>query len=245
MGLFDWFKAGKILYFPGKITLEKSPEIYDNYLEIFKILGFEFFVLSSIKDFGMDLIYEGNLKGARDLANKNYNLLKENFVKKIVVSSPEDYRILKEFYPRFIHDFKIKIEHVSETISTLLKRNGIKIDLEENKKELVVYQDSCYIGKLFGIYEEPRTIIEILGGRISEFDLNREDAFCSGGCGGLYKNFPEISRKMASKRLSQVPKGVGKIITPSVTSYLNMKDLNNDVVEISSFILDKLKGVKK
>ena len=68
-----------------------------------------------------------------------------------------------------------------------LKKEGGRLEGTEN----LTYQDNCYLGRLFGIYEEPREVIKILGGKIIEFEKNKEEAICSGACGGVYENFPE------------------------------------------------------
>ncbi len=244
MGLFDWLRGGKTLYFPGKFTIDKLPEIYQNYLEILKILGVDFITLDNLGDSGMSYIHDGDWKNARLIALKNYEIFKKNKVDRIITNSPDCYRMFLEFYPKFIRDFNIKVEHVAVTVFNSLQRMGATSIERNSIKEVVTYKDSCYLGRLFGIYEEPRTVIETLGGKIIEFEKNRENSVCSGACGGVYENFPEIARASAIKTVSKIPREANKIICLSDVGYSNLKDVSEKATEFSTFVLGKLKEVK-
>jgi len=83
----------------------------------------------------------------------------------------------------------------------------------EEDKEIVNYHDPCHLGRYSGIYEEPREVIKLLGGKIVESLFNRENAYCCGGGGGVRANFPELAKAIAKKRVGSVPERVVKIIS--------------------------------
>ena len=83
-----------------------------------------------------------------------------------------------------------------------------------NKEDMEVgYQDSCYLGRYCKVYEEPRKILEMIGYNIKEMKDNRENALCSGSCGGLPRVNITLSDKSAKERLLQAKRiGIKKLI---------------------------------
>ena len=147
----------------------------------------------------------GRKKEARSLAKKNFDLFKENSVKKIIASSPECYHMFKNIYPKLVNGWDIEVEHASITILKALKKEGIKVGGSEEEKEVVSYHDSSYLGRWCLIFEEPREVVRTLGGRIVEIRENRENSISCGSGGGVYNNFPEISigsAKIVSSKIS-------------------------------------------
>ncbi|MCR4323627.1 MAG: (Fe-S)-binding protein [Nanoarchaeota archaeon] len=243
--MLDWLKGGKTLYFPGKLTKEELPQIFENYKEIFNKLDINFVLLpKEDTGCGMDELIAGYKKEARKIAKKNFKLFKDNSIDKIITNSPESYYMFKEIYPTLIPEWDIGVEHVTVTILNALKKKGIRKGwLDEAEGEEVTYQDPCYLGRHSGIYEEPREAIQILGGKIKEPKLNRESSICCGACGGVYHNFPKLAKKMAEKRVTQFP-AEAKIIIPSDICYLNLKEVTERSTEFSTFVLNKLNDLK-
>ena len=125
----------------------------------------------------------------------------------------------------------------------LLKKKGIKFRGSDEEREKVTYHDPCHLGRYSGIYEEPREVIELLGGKLVEYEKNRENAFCCGGGGGVRANFPDLAKDIAKLKESNLPTGSVKIISPCPLCYANIKSVSDKSVEFSSFVLGKLRGL--
>lgn len=245
MGLFEWLKDEKILYYPGCLTKGVLKEQFENYKEIFNRLGIDFVLLSDKEACcGSPVLNAGYKKDVRKLAKKNFDIFKKNKITKIVTNCPACYHMFKEVYPTLVRDYNIEVEHATITILNALKKKRIKWKGTEEDREVVAYHDPCYLGRYSGIYEEPREVIKLLGGKIIEVKNNRENAICCGGGGGVRANFPEIAKEAAKKKVAEIGNKVGKIISPCGLCYANIKSATDKSTEFSNFVLGKLRRMK-
>ena len=68
--------------------------------------------------------------------------------------------------------------------------------------ERMTYHDPCHLGRLGGVFDEPRTIIEAVG-TLVEMPNNRYESRCCGAGAGLQSAFPKLSRDLAAKRVAE------------------------------------------
>ncbi|MFA4960372.1 MAG: (Fe-S)-binding protein [Candidatus Pacearchaeota archaeon] len=240
MGLINWVKniGSNTLYFPGCLTKEVLKEQFENYKKIFNLLGIDYIMLSKEEVCcGLPVLNGGYKKDARKLAQQNFELFKKYNVRKIITNCPSCYHTFSEIYPKLIRDWDIEVEHATITILNALKNKKFK----SQEKEIVSYHDPCHLGRYSGIYDEPRKVIELLGGKIKELKYNRNNALCCGGGGGVRANFPEIAKDVAKKRVEYLDENTEKIISPCGLCYLNLKTATDKSEEFSSFVLRKLK----
>ena len=264
MGILGLF-GKKTLYYPGCLTKGALKEQFENYKEIFNRLRIDFVLLSGDEVCcGLPILNAGYRKDVKKLAKKNFDLFKSRGIKRIVTNCPSCYHTFKEVYLKFVRDWDIEVEHATVSICKALRKKRIDlrgvgvrgIGVSGEGGELVAYHDSCHLGRYSGIYEEPREVIERLGGKIFEFHFNRENAFCCGGGGGVRANFPEVAKKVAAKKISFVPESVGKIVSPCGLCYANFLSGTQKIrgeegegrrkvesVEFSDFVLGKLKEI--
>jgi heterodisulfide reductase subunit D len=245
MGLFDLFRSRKTLYYPGCLTKGVLTEQRENYKEIFNRLGIDFVMLPFDEVCcGLPILNAGYKKDLKKLAEKNFDLFKKKNIVKIITNCPSCYHTFKEIYPKLVRDWDLEVEHVTVEILNFLKKKHIKFRGSDVERELVSYHDPCHLGRKSGIYNEPREVIELLGGKIIEFSFNRENSFCCGAGGGVRANFPKTAKVAAEKKVSFVPENVGKIISPCGLCYANIKSASDKSVEFSSFVLGKLRGLR-
>jgi len=241
MGIFR-FGRGKTLYYPGCLTKGVLTEQFENYKEIFNRLGIDFVMLLDKEVCcGLPVLNAGYRKDVKKLAKKNYDLFKKNGITKIITNCPSCYHTFNEIYPKMVSEWDIEVEHATVSILNALKKRRIQFYGEDEERELVAYHDPCHLGRYSGIYEEPREVIELLGGKILEAHLNRENAYCCGGGGGVRANFPETAKAIAKKKASFIPESVGKIISPCGLCYANIKSATEKSTEFSTFVLGKLR----
>jgi Fe-S oxidoreductase len=106
----------------------------------------------------------------------NYN------VKKIVATCPHCFNTLKNEYGAF--GGKYEVIHHSEYIEQLMREGRINLNSEAKRDFNIAYHDSCYIGRLNGVYEQPRKVIENLPGmKVLEPKRNKSRGFCCGAGG--------------------------------------------------------------
>ena len=99
--------------------------------------------------------------------------------------------------------------HIIELLPALLKEKGIRPD---GKGIEVTYQDPCRLGRMEGLYEEPREALRLCGIEVGEMPHNREEALCCGAGAGMRSVYRDLSHEMAVSLLGQAP------VDPLVTS---------------------------
>ncbi len=246
MRIRSWLKGigSNTLYYPGCLTKGVLSKEFENYREIFNRLGVDHILLTDYEVCcGLPVLNAGYKKDVKKLAEKNLKLFKEKGVTRIVTNCPSCLHAFNDVYPKLVRDWDIVATHATVEILKGLKKKNVKWKGEE--KELVAYHDPCHLGRYSGIYDEPREVVELLGGKIVESRFNREKALCCGGGGGVRANFDELAKRVGKQRVESFNKDVKKIISPCGLCYANLKDASDKSVEFSSFVLGKLRGLKR
>ena len=102
----------------------------------------------------------------------------------------------------------------------------------------VTYHDPCHLGRMLGIFEEPREILERLGVRIIEMEHNRHFSTCCGGGGGLRAVDDRLSIEISKNRVRDALKvGAKMIVTVCPTCEPTLLRASGRLVnEIDQFI---------
>lgn len=177
--------------------------LQENYEKIIRKCGIDFIKLKDLEVCcGSPVLNAGYSTDFKDLVHKNYKTFKEHRVKKIITPCPACFKTFKMEYPKFLENFDIEVEHVTQTIANAIKNGKLKTK-ESNKPIKVTYHDPCHLGRYCGVYEEPRDILKALGYEIVEMKFNKKNSWCCGGGGGLKANYPELSEEIAKERIKQ------------------------------------------
>ncbi len=236
---------GEYLYWVG--CLPHFDVIFKNYetnslqtainaLRILNRLGIEPVVSPEERCCGHDLLWNGDIESFRKLASHNIEMLKKSGVSKVVCSCPEGYRTLKVDYPNLFGDTGVEVIHISQLLAQGIKEGKISLNPLEEK---VTYHDPCRLGRLSGIYEEPREVIrQIPGLQLLEMERNRVDAICCGTTGWV--NCTSYSKEIQSSRLKEaISTGAQTLVTacPKCKIHFKCALLNNDLsIEVKDIL---------
>jgi Fe-S oxidoreductase len=242
MNLLKKIFKGNTLYYPGCMTKFVLKDIEASYKRILKREGIEFILLRD-----KELCCGSPVKNAGDdekfieIADKNLKVFEEHSVSRIITNCPACAAVFKNDYKKFLGEkWNIEVFHIIEIIK--IRENFInKISgTDDGKKtKVVTYHDPCHLGRVLGVYDKPRKIIESAGYKLKEMDLCRNKSFCCGGGGGVKSNYPELSNAIAKDRVEQAIKvGAGKLFTACPMCYANLKENGNgiEVEEISRIL---------
>jgi Fe-S oxidoreductase len=122
----------------------------------------------------------GNEYLYQTLAAHNIEVFKQYGVNKIICICPHGYNTLKNEYPQMDGDFEVY--HSTEFLAKLISEGKIKPKQLEAIN--MSYHDSCFLGRHNGIYEQPRTVLNATGAKITEIDKSKRFGFCCGAGGG-------------------------------------------------------------
>ncbi len=166
----------------------------ENAIRIMNELGIEPVVLADERCCGHDLLWLGDIKSVRTLAEHNLKQLQDKGVKQVVFLCPECLRTFKIDYPAIVGETGLELVHITEF---LINSGFNSKTAEQGKKKVVTFQDPCRLGRHLKIYDEPRQLLKGLQEiEIREMAHNREQALCCGGtswleCGAAVKILQE------------------------------------------------------
>ena len=168
-----------VLYFAGCMT-QLTPKIMRAMKHIMETAGEEYEFLD--KDGGIccgrPMLLSGKTAEAQAMIAKNTELIKKSGAKKLVLSCPICYKVFKDEY----HLEDIEIQHHTQYINELIKDGKLKV----NKTNVnYVYHDPCELGRAFGVYDEPREVIENVG-NLLKAKSEKELSICCGGSLGSF-----------------------------------------------------------
>ena len=137
------------------------------------------------------------------MALQNIETMKMYNVEKIVTACPHCFNTLKNEYPELGGNYDVV--HHTQLIQQLIDEKKICIEGGAFEGKSIVYHDSCYLGRINGVYEAPRSILNNLDAEIKEVSRNRQNGFCCGAGGAqVFKEEEEGSKKVNLERVEEL-----------------------------------------
>jgi Fe-S oxidoreductase len=103
------------------------------------------------------------------------------------------------------------MKHHTEFIDELI-RDG-RLRLAGNADGAVTYHDPCYLGRHNGIFDQPRSLIQATGARLTEPTRSRSNSFCCGAGGGqFWKDEEKGSERVSTNRYRELKQTGAKTV---------------------------------
>ncbi len=115
------------------------------------------------------------------LAEKNAKAFDKYEFNEIITTDPHAFNAIRNEYPHLEISYPIRhyTQFLAERLDQLEKLINNRIEAT------VVFHDPCYLGRVNGIFEEPRQLLQAIPGiELMEMSHNRENSLCCGGGGG-------------------------------------------------------------
>ena len=152
-------------------------------------------------------------------ATKNIETFKRYGVKKIVVTCPHGYNMIKNEYPQFGGDFEVL--HHSQYIAELINNGRLK--LKKSVAEKITYHDGCYLGRHNDVYSEPRQVVKSIPGiQLKEMGRRRSKSFCCGAGGGHMWMEETVGTRISEMRTDEAMKTEASVLATACPFCLQM-----------------------
>lgn len=155
-------------------------------------------------------------------ANQNVEILNGYQIKKIVTTCPHCFNTLKNEYPALGGNYEVI--HHTQLLQQLLNEGRIKIREGGNYKgKRITYHDSCYLGRVNGIYEAPRQVLELLDADLVEMKRCRTNGLCCGAGGAqMFKEDEPGDKRINLERAEEVLSTGAEIVAANCPFCLTM-----------------------
>jgi Fe-S oxidoreductase/nitrate reductase gamma subunit len=161
---------------------------------------------------GNDIRRAGEEGLFRSLAAENIATLSGCQFERILTSDPHTFNTLRNEYPRLGASWTSdQVVHHTVFLLELLRQGQLKITSPLGRRG--TYHDPCTLGRLNGIYDQPRELIRRCGIELVEMPRNRSSSFCCGAGGGRIwmKDTAEAGRQRPSEQRIDEATGLGDL----------------------------------
>ncbi len=176
-------KSERVLYFQGCMT-NLPPAISRSMTSILEKAGTDYEIMD--RDGGLccgrPMWMAGRLDQARQMVEKNREIIMSSGATILLLSCPICYKIFKERYKLE----GIEVLHHTEYIERLINTGRITVEKDEMR---FVYHDPCELGRGCGVYEAPRNVMKNAGELVEAGKSGKESVCCGGSLGSLTLSF--------------------------------------------------------
>ncbi|MFC1870237.1 (Fe-S)-binding protein [Chloroflexota bacterium] len=196
---------------------------------------------------GHDLLWAGDTEHFLRLAEHNLKEISRAKARQVVTTCPEGYLTLKFEYPRYFGSLGFEVVHITQLLAGKVADGALKFRRTAKK---VTYHDPCRLGRMSGIYDEPRTLIKTIPGvELAEMPRNRAGALCCGT--QAWMNCGTINKQIQSERLREASAtGADVLLTSCPKCQIHLKCAMHDgslgvgieIDDVTSFAAGALTG---
>jgi len=201
-----------VLYWVGCAVAfdPRAQKIARSLAEIFNAAGISWAVLGKEeKCTGDPARRTGNEYLFAQMAAENIAALDAIKPKVIVTTCPHCFHTIGNEYPQFGGNYVVK--HHAQFIDELIRDGKLKVSNTADGS--VTYHDPCYLGRHNGIFDQPRSLIESTGAKLTEPARNRSNSFCCGAGGGqFWKEEEKGNERVSTNRYRELKQTGAKTV---------------------------------
>lgn len=201
----------------------RAQKVTKAFVKILNAVGIDFAILGNEESCTGDPARRaGNEFVFQMTAMQNIETLNMYNVKKIVTACPHCFNTLKNEYPALGGNYEVV--HHTQLLQELIDNGRIKLEKGgafAGKK--ITYHDSCYLGRVNGVYEAPRSILQALDNQLVEMKRCRTNGLCCGAGGAqMFKEDEPGKKRINQERTEEALETGAEIIAANCPFCLTM-----------------------
>ncbi len=199
-------KRSKNVYFAGCTASYVEHDIGAASVTLLDAAGVDFTYLGNVENCcGTPMLVAGKWDVFEEIMRQNIAAVKAVGADTVISSCPACDMMWRHVYPEWSAklglEYGIKARHYSELVAEKLRSGEFKFPEAIEKR--VTWHDSCHIGRVSGVYDEPRQVIKAIPGvEFVEMPFHHEEAHCCGSVLTLIKE-PPIAHEVGKTRLEE------------------------------------------
>jgi len=245
-------RTSKAVYFAGCTASYVEHDIGMASVRLLDEAGADFTYLGPKENCcGTPMLVAGKWDLFAETMKKNVAAVKAAGADTVVTSCPACNMMWRHVYPEWSEKlglaYDIEAKHYSEVVAEQLEGGDFAFPENGNEPVTVTWHDSCHMGRVSKIYEEPRSLIRAIPNvNYVEMPYNRDEAHCCGSVLTLIKE-PPVAAEIGKERLDEaIEVGAQKVLAacPCCEVQLRIsrdrKDLDVEVVDLARFAAEHL-----
>lgn len=154
-------------------------------------------------------------------ALQNIETLNMYGVEKIITACPHCFNTLKNEYPALGGNYEVI--HHSQLLQELIEKGQLKVEGGTFKGKKITYHDSCYLGRVNGVYTAPRDVLEALDGDLVELKRCKSKGLCCGAGGAqMFKEDEPGDKRINMERTEEIVDSKASIVAANCPFCLTM-----------------------
>lgn len=188
----------------------------------------------------------GDQDKARDYAQHNIEVASSLGAKRIITSCAHCYRMWQWKYPQLLGKRNdIEVLHITQYLKDCLESDRLRLEGVSGK---LTYHDPCYLSRLGGIVNEPRSVISKAATNFVEMKERTFDTYCCGGGGMTEFVNKDLWTKIGDERFRQAKKTDPELLVSacpfchrSLTQAAQRSSSNIQILDIAELVAKQLK----
>jgi Fe-S oxidoreductase len=194
----DLPREGEVLYFAGCSDSYVHPDVARRTVAVLRALGHEVAYLGADEPCCGSTACRLGLEGPfDDLASDVVARVAETGASLVVTACPGCSSAFREYYPGAGLDLGVEVLHLTELLDRELAAG--RLEVKERLPGRFVWYDPCHLGRIDGVFDPPRWVLEACVEETVELARNREESVCCGSGGGLKTAFPDQATNIGGR----------------------------------------------
>ncbi len=218
---------GETLYFAGCSDSYVHPEVARRTVEVLRALGHQVAYLGADEPCCGSTACRLGLEGPfDDLAADVVDRVAGTGARLVVTACPGCSSAFREYYPRSGYDLGVEVMHLTEVLDKELAAG--RLEVKERLAGRFAWYDPCHLGRVDGVFEQPRRVQEACVEEMVDLARNRKESICCGSGGGLKTAFPDQATAIGGRVVEMVQDAnVDTLVTACPWCETNIGDASN------------------